>query len=108
MKKKIQIAIKGPDVAEKVWVDVDAETVGPLAVHECYREPGWWTISHIATGLAVKNRVPSRDEALKIARRAIKNRGIWDNLDINSDRDRLRGLSAWMRQCVNDVRNRRA
>lgn len=60
---KIAFEIKGKPTV----VTVDADIIGPLAVHPTLNEEGFWTVTHIKTRCALYRFFPSRAKAKSLA-----------------------------------------
>lgn len=60
---KIAFEIKGKPTV----LTVDADIIGPLAVHPTPNEEGFWTVTHVTTGCAVYRFFPSRAKAKSLA-----------------------------------------
>lgn len=100
----IEIAVS-TDVCP-VTKEVEAEVIGPLAVHPMSTADGWdsglWTISHVQTGYAVAQWIKSRDIAVELARR-LTMRDVWNGLSRFSKTPANQAMAAWYRDVVTQL-----
>lgn len=59
------------------YKEVEAEIFGPLAVHRTTHNQKRWTVTHIATGFAVKTDIRGKEPARDLAR-SLRLLDCWD------------------------------
>lgn len=76
-KQTITVECTRRGTGEKFPCEVVAERIGPFAVHRCTDSDWRWTVTHVATGFAVKSWIGSRKAAVNAARQ-LRELGCWD------------------------------